>query len=130
MNALPILSFYAAGLALVHIGLSAAVVRQCLAHEVSLGDGGHDDLQVAQRRLANFAEHVPIALILIALVEWNGAAPALVHALGATLVASRMLHPMGLGTEFGVRLPRVVGFSGTCLVLVAGASWLLWRSLA
>ncbi len=34
-----------------------------------VGDGGNRDLQVAVRRHANFTEWVPLALILIALLD-------------------------------------------------------------
>jgi uncharacterized membrane protein YecN with MAPEG domain len=36
---------------------------------ISVGDGGNRDLQVAVRRHANFTEWVPLALILIALLD-------------------------------------------------------------
>ena len=129
MNPLPITSLYAAALGLLLLALSLAVVRLRLAHEVSLGDGGIDDLRVADRRQANFVEYVPLALGLIALVELGGASAWIVHALGATLLSARLLHPIGLATAFGLSAARVVGAGATWLVVAAASLLLIGRAV-
>lgn len=126
MIALPITSLYAALLGLLLVVLSWGVVRVRLSKEVSLGSSGHDDLVVAQRRQANFTEYVPLALILLALVELGGAANWLVHALGAALVVARILHPFGLAVEFGLRPPRFLGTIGTWTVIAVSSGVLLF----
>jgi len=64
-----ITSTYAAILAIVFVVLSVRVVMQRCAVQVSLGDGGNLSLLRRQRAHANFAEYVPLALILMALTE-------------------------------------------------------------
>jgi uncharacterized membrane protein YecN with MAPEG domain len=74
------------------------------------------------RRHANFTEHVPLALILLALIELNGAGAALMHSLGIVLVASRIVHPFGLHHEDMRRKARLIGALGTLLVSVVAAA--------
>ena len=121
MEALPITALYAGILGLWLVILSSGVVRARLALQQSLGDGGHDELHVAQRRQGNFIEYVPLAVILIGLVELCGYPAWVVHALGATLVAARIAHPFGLAVEFGLRAPRFLGATATWIVLTVAS---------
>jgi hypothetical protein len=130
MTPLPITSLYAAILAFVLVALSVRVIRLRLTHEVSLGDGGHDDLRVARRQQGNFVEYVPAALLLLALLELNGLASWATHGLGGTLVLARLIHPFGLAAQFGLRIPRVAGAVATALVIVVSGTLLLAGSIS
>ena len=77
------------------------------------------------RRHANFTEWVPLALILIALLELNGAPAAALHSLGAILVLARISHAVGLRPDSMKSLPRFVGATGTILVTLVASIWLL-----
>jgi uncharacterized membrane protein YecN with MAPEG domain len=66
--------FYAALLALLYVGLAVRVIQLRRSERVALGDGGRQSLQRATRVHANFAEYVPLALILLVLAELTGAA--------------------------------------------------------
>lgn len=46
------------------------------------------ELLLAMRRHANFIEFVPLALVLIAMLELNGVSTTASHALGAGLVVT------------------------------------------
>jgi hypothetical protein len=95
----------------------------------SIHDGGDARLAVAIRRHGNFAEHVPLALLLLALIELGGASPLLLHGLGATLLLARLLHPLGL--EAGnVRNPlRLGGALATTLVQLVASGEALRQAL-
>ena len=95
----PVTTLYAALLACVGVVLQQLAGRERLRANVSLGDGGDPRLLVAMRRQANFVEQVPLALLLLALIELNGASQAWLHGLGLLLFASRIVHPLGLRTE-------------------------------
>jgi len=124
----PISALYTALQALIAIGLTIPVGQARLRAEVSLGDGGNADLQTAIRRHANWTEHVPIALLLIALLELNGASAALLHGLGATLVVARIAHPIGLSAT-NMRSPlRGIGAFATMIVTAVAALALLWTA--
>jgi uncharacterized membrane protein YecN with MAPEG domain len=79
---------YAAVLALFYVYLSVRTIGFRRKAKVSVGDGGDDGLLRAIRVHANFAEYVPIALILIALIESQDGPASLVHGLGALLIAA------------------------------------------
>lgn len=84
---------YGGLLALVFLALSARVVQGRGKGGVSLGDGGQPDLLRRIRGHANFAEYVPLQLLLLGLLELSGALPTWsLHLLGAALLLSRLLH--------------------------------------
>ena len=58
--------------------------------KVSVGDGGNPELLLEMRRHANFAEFVPLALILMAVVELNGGSAGLLYGAGGLLVLARI----------------------------------------
>ncbi|MDE2150685.1 MAG: MAPEG family protein [Gammaproteobacteria bacterium] len=102
---------YAGLLALWFLVLSYRVVggrRQ----GVSLGDGGSESMLRLIRGQANFAEYVPLILLLMALLELGGFPHLWLHALGVTLLVARLLH----GYAFGFTQRWMFGrFWGTAL---------------
>ena len=66
---------------------------------------------------ANFVENVPLALVLLLLLELNGTPGEILHAFGASLVILRLLHAWGLSTNEGANYPRLIGAQGTFLLL-------------
>src|SRR5262245_28762897 len=124
----PISGLYAALQALLAIALVMPVGRLRARTNVSLGSGGNPALEVAIRRHANWTEHVPIALLLIALLELNGGSPTLLHGLGASLLVARILHPLGLKAD-DMRVPlRGIGALGTLLITLIAAIALLLKT--
>lgn len=118
-------ALYAGLLGLVAIGVAAAAGKMRGRLNVSVGDGGNLALLCAMRRHANFAEWVPLALILIALLELNAAPRLAIHWFGSILVVSRVLHAVGLKPDTMKSLPRLVGAVGTVLVTFAASVWLI-----
>ncbi len=64
---------YAAVLALVFVGLSVRTIRLRRRARIAVGDGGDPRLARAMRVHTNFAEYVPLALLLIYFAESAGA---------------------------------------------------------
>ena len=89
-------ALYAALLALVYLGLSGWVMGSRVSDNVLLGDGGDASLLKRVRTHANFSEYVPLALILIALLEAGGGGHGLVQGLLIALLVGRILHPIGM----------------------------------
>jgi uncharacterized membrane protein YecN with MAPEG domain len=125
----PITAIYAALQALLAIGLVVPVGQLRAKTNVSLGAGGNPQLETAIRRHANWTEHVPIALLLMALLELNGASATLLHGLGATLLVARILHPLGLDAQNMRRPLRGIGAFATMLVTLVAAVALLVKAL-
>jgi uncharacterized protein len=124
----PITGVYAALQAFLAIALTAPVGQLRSKTNVSLGSGGNPALEVAIRRHANWAEHVPLALLLMALLELNGGGAGLLHGLGAALLVARILHPFGLKAD-NMRVPlRGIGAGGTLLVTLVAAIALLLKA--
>lgn len=94
-------ALYAGLLGLLLLVLSYLVSRQRLRLRVSTGDGGHLPLAGAIRTQGNFAEYVPLGLVLLLLTELTGQGVVTTHILGATLMAGRLLHAYGLSTKPG-----------------------------
>ena len=84
--------------------------------------------RATERVQANFVENVPLALVLLYLLEVGGAPTAAVHGLGAALVALRLLHAWGMSTREGANYQRLIGAQGTFLLLsiMAMAALHLW----
>jgi uncharacterized protein len=122
----------AAVLTLVYIRLAFNVIGLRRSNRVSLGTGGVDALERAIRAHGNFAEYVPLGLILMLTLEWNKAPMLLVAALGALLVAGRLIHAKGI-QETGTFKNRVLGMKLTVsslgLLALANLGWMAYASL-
>ena len=89
-------AFYAAVFALLYVGLSSWVVAGRLSADVLHGDGGNQTLEKRIRAQGNFGEYVPLALLVIALLEASGGGTTLVRSLLIVLLIARVLHPFGM----------------------------------
>ena len=121
---LPIITgLYAGLLALLYgyLGFRVGPLRSRLG--ISMFDGGDKQLGLEMRRHGNFAEYVPFTLLLLALIEMNGAPAAAVHALGGVLVLARIAHPIGLQWDKLNDPLRGIGAGGTALVMTVAAIW-------
>ena len=112
-------SIIASVLAIIFLRLSVAVIGLRRKNKVALGSGGHDDLERAIRAQGNFSEYVPIAIILIACLELNGAPWWLVATPGLTLIIGRLIHAKGINIPPPDFSKRVVGMKLTFMTLNA-----------
>ncbi|HSG57481.1 MAG TPA: MAPEG family protein [Paracoccaceae bacterium] len=118
---LTIAPLYAGLIALVFLWLSARVIRRRLEAHVSVGDADDRDLKKRMRVQANCAEYAPLALILLAMAEMQGAPGWVVHLLGAMLLAGRLAHGIGMGRTPQIPLLRTVGVVLTFTMMAATA---------
>ncbi len=120
-----ITALYAAPLALLFVVLAFRVIGQRYRTRTAIGTGHDRGLERAARVHANFAEYVPIALLLILLAELLGAAAWWLHVSGAALLIGRAFHAYGVSqSQENLRL-RQVGMVLTFTVIIAGAIALL-----
>ena len=66
---------------------------------------------------ANFVENVPLALVLLYLLEISGSPRQIVHVLGGLLVVLRLLHAWGMSKNSGANYPRLIGAQGSFLLM-------------
>lgn len=109
-------ALYAAMLALLLVWLALRVIKVRREKLVRLGDGGEFALQSAIRAHGNAAEYIPIALILLTLLELSGGPAVLVHLGGIAMLAGRILHAKGLLTD-SLRF-RILGMQMTLFTLI------------
>ncbi len=86
--------------------------------------GGDEALLRRMRSHADFLEYVPFCMILIALVEINGASAIFIHGLGTTLLISRIMHYITLNTN-PIATSRAISMLGTIAVFLMASGWLL-----
>ncbi len=122
----PITAIYAAIMTLIATVLGFQVGRMRGQTQVSILDGGNMQLAEKIRRHANFTENVPLALILLCVLELNGASAILLNALGMTLVVCRIAHPIGLHHDNMGHPLRAVGALGTVLMMLVAAGFAVW----
>lgn len=122
-----ITGLYAALLALLVIALSVRVSRLRRRHGHGLGDGGNRDMACAIRAHGNAVEYVPLALVLMLVLELNQTWPMLLHVFGIVLLVARVAHAAGLSGSPGYSAGRFVGAAGTLLVIIAMALLLIWQ---
>jgi hypothetical protein len=122
---LPATTVYAALLALLFVGLSVRVIRLRRREGVALGGGEREPLTRAVRAHGNFAEYVPLALLLVAMVELSRPAAWIPHGFGLLLIAGRVLHAVGISRTPERFVFRTVGMAMTFGVLAGAAVFLL-----
>jgi uncharacterized membrane protein YecN with MAPEG domain len=115
---LSITGLYTSLLALLFVGLAINIIRLRLHFKAGIGDGGHQPLAKAIRVHGNFAEYIPMVLIMLGIYEVNGASPIVLHALGAILFIGRILHAVGLSKTTGVSKQRQLGMLSLFLVML------------
>jgi hypothetical protein len=120
-----IVSTYAAILGLVFVALSVRTLTLRRTLGVIVGDGGIPQMLRAMRVHANFAEYVPISLLLLYLLEQQGAGTVFLNVSCLALLAGRLVHAWGVShVREDVRF-RVVGMTLTIAVIVAASVRLL-----
>lgn len=122
---LPISMLFAGLLTLLYFVLSVNIIRLRWRDRVGLGTGDSKDLKVAVRIHGNFAEYVPLSLLLMVLMESHNAASGLLYGLGGVLFVARICHALGLTLSVGPSWARTVGVLGTFAVLLLQAGYVL-----
>lgn len=112
---------WASLLAFLYLGLTALVIRARYRTRTALGSGGDAGLERAIRAHANFAEYVPLTLVLLGMAELQGATNWLLHLLGAALLVGRTLHGFGISRTDEVLAFRSSGVILTLTVLASAA---------
>ncbi|MEM9530138.1 MAG: MAPEG family protein [Pseudomonadota bacterium] len=91
--------------------------------QISVGDGGDQEMLLAMRRHGNFVEYVPLALVLIWMLETQGVSPTAIHSLGIALVVTRAVHAFGLKADTLSNPARFIGAAGTALTVAVASIW-------
>ena len=121
---------YAALFALLFIALSVRTLRLRRSARIAVGDGDNPRLLRAMRAHANFAEYVPLTLLLLYFVETQvGAGSILIHVAAGLLLVGRIIHALGISRVAEDTRFRVAGMALTFTVLGGSALLVLGFSL-
>ena len=127
MHVPSITSGYLALLALLYAVLTLHVIRLRQGNRAAFGDGDSLTLRGAIRAHANFIEYVPLITLMVASMEMSEALPVRIHLLMGALVASRLLHPLGMyaaPNTLAFRIGRVgattitIGLLFVCAIMI------------
>ena len=121
--------FYAGLLVLWFFVLSFRVIRERGHRKIPLGDGGDAGMQRVIRGHANFAEYVPLALVMMMMLELSGFPVSVLHMLGATLLVARLLHGYALSFTPYFFFGRFAGAALTFVVLLIEAGLCLRQAV-
>lgn len=123
----PITALYAALLALLLVALAGHVVHIRIREKIALGDASNKAMLRAVRVHANAVENIPIALVLMLLLELNGGSAVALHAYGEVLFVARLMHAYGMVQKRTTNRWRQFGIVLTWLVTLGLSASLLIR---
>lgn len=107
----------AAAAAIINFWLGQRIGQLRHRLKVSVGTGGHEAIERRMRAQLNFAENVPVVLILLGLIEMTGKGGAWLAPVGAVFMLGRVLH--GLGMDGGkLEWGRMIGTLTTFLTAI------------
>ncbi len=125
-----ILPLYAALLGILFFYLSVRTIGLRRKLQIGIGASDSPEMLRAMRVHANFAEYAPLVLLLIFLVEQQGAPALLVHALGLCLLLGRAIHAWGVSQVKERFVFRVTGMAMTFTAMLTASAYLLYKTLA
>lgn len=109
---------YAGLLALWYLVLSIRVIQYRGTAKINLGDGGDVGMLRRIRAHANFAEYVPLLLLMIGYLEVSHFSIYVLHVLGASLLVARLLHGIAFSFTQKWGPGRTLGAGITLLLLL------------
>jgi uncharacterized membrane protein YecN with MAPEG domain len=122
-------SLYAALLTLLVLVLGTRVAMRRFAARIGLGEGDDKVLRARVRVHGNAVENIPLALILMLLLELGGASAAWLHGCGIALLIGRLSHAWGVSRSSGATVQRGAGVLLTWGAMLCMAVWLIARFL-
>jgi uncharacterized membrane protein YecN with MAPEG domain len=116
---------YAAILVLIFVFLSVRVIQMRASAKIGLGTGNDPVMERRIRVHGNFAEYVPLALLLLTFLEMQQHSRYLIHILCILLIVARIVHAVGVTPVKENFQMRVGGVLTTFAVLVVASIVLL-----
>lgn len=114
---LTVTALYAGLIGCLLLVLAARVILLRRSAKVGWGDGGNRVLNRRIRAFGNCTEYAPFGLLLLALIELNGAPDWTLHSIGLLLISGRALHGWSFSFTDGHMGARVGGMGLTLAAL-------------
>lgn len=116
---------FAALFGVFYVLLAGNVIRFRISEKVAYGDADNRELMKAIRTHANFAEYVPLTLLLLWFVESMTFSTTFVFWLGVIFLLGRVLHVLGMSYPKSLMICRQIGMVLTLSVILAASVQLL-----
>ena len=113
-----IIPAYASIFSLVFVILSFRTLLLRRKLGIAIGDDNEPKLKRATRAHSNFAEYVPLSLILIYFLELQTASNVWIHILCILLLVGRIIHAIGISSLNENYRYRVTGMALTFFVII------------
>lgn len=114
---LPITLTIAGAAAILHVWLSLRVSRLRRPLKIGVGDGGNDQLARRMRAHGNYAENMPIFLVLLGFLELATGGSLWLWGAAIAFILARIAHAFGMDRA-GANPLRVGGIAISWLVLL------------
>ena len=114
---LPITLTIAGAAAILHVWLSLRVSRLRRPLKIGVGDGGNEVLLRRMRAHGNFAENMPILLVLVGFIELATGGNLWLWGAAILFILARIAHAFGMDRP-GANLLRVGGITASWAVLL------------
>jgi uncharacterized protein len=114
-----VVSLYAGIFGLLFVALSARTVLLRRQFGIAIGSEDKPLLARASRVHANFAEYVPLSLLLIYLLEIQTSSKLWIHAICIALLIGRIFHAFGVSQVREQLKYRIFGMSLTFSVIIS-----------
>jgi hypothetical protein len=124
----PVTALFAGINAIFNIALAAMVSAQRGKDKVFIGTGQSERLLLASRRHANNVEYVPLAIVMMLVVELCGGSSAVLYGVGGALTLGRLMHAYAVDTTPSPL--RAVGAVLTWLAIVAAGGYALFLGVS
>lgn len=123
--------FYTSILVIIFLILSALAITARVKSGINLGlSSDHDDLTKKVRAHGNFAEYIPLALLMLVLAEVSKFPSVALHIYGVALIVGRLFHVFGIYSG-KTKIPyRVIGMSITLTAMGIFGIWLFFVGIS
>lgn len=109
--------------AILIIALAYRIVRLRWRFRVPLGDGDNKELRMAMAAHSNAIENMPMALLIMLMVELLGGSALVLHITGILLTLGRVWHAWGSSHNIGTSSGRYYGTLITWFYIPAMATY-------
>jgi len=121
----PVVALYGSLNAIFNVILAVRVSGARRRGKKSIGTDGNEVVLLANRVHGNNAEYVPLAIVMLLVVELAGGSSNVLHAMGGALLLARFAHAFGLPRP-APNPYRVMGMVGTWLVILGASGYAIY----
>ena len=122
---LPTTLSLAAAALLVNLWLGMRISRLRMSEKVLHGDGGNPLIAQRMRAQLNFAENVPLILLLFAAVELAGRGGLWLQVVGGVFIIGRVAHALGMDAN----RPNKARVAGVVITMLTGLCLTIYAAL-